>query len=337
MLSYDSIMRPPYVIDARILDLLVRIGIQLGAVNAAHLERPSPMLRRRNRIRTIHSTLAIEGNTLSEDQVTAVLEGRRVLAKPSELLEVTNAVTAYERLSSFRSARPADLLKAHGLLMKGLVPDAGRFRTRGVGVLRGRSLAHLAPPASSVPTHVTALLSYVEHDADPMLIKSCVLHYELEFIHPFSDGNGRMGRLWQTRALMEVSPVFTYLPVEALVRESQRAYYAALAASDASASATPFIVYMLERIEQALTELSKAPRAVLDGSDRMLRFIAGHRDRSFARKDYMQVFPELSSATASRDLRDAVAGGWLVRAGNGRIAQYKATAKGLKAGTIFPA
>jgi Fic family protein len=330
-------MRPPYVIDARILDLLLRIGIQLGAMNAAHLERPSPLLRRRNRIRTIQGTLAIEGNTLDEDQVTAVLEGKRVLAKPAELLEVTNALTVYERLPHFLVHRPADLLSAHGILMKGLVSDAGRFRTRGAGVLRGRNLAHLAPPASSVPTQVHALLRYLKDDEDPMLIKSCMLHYELEFIHPFSDGNGRMGRLWQTRALMEVSPVFAYLPVEALVRDSQQNYYSALAQSDAAASGTPFIVYMLERIEQALKELVQAQRPALDGNERMLRFIGGQQERSFARKDYLHAFPELSTATASRDLRDAVAAGWLVRKGEGRTSLYKATAKGRSAAPNFPA
>lgn len=329
MLSFDSIaVRPPYVITPRILELLFQIGERMGAVNAGHLERPSPLLRRRNRIRTVQGTLAIEGNTLTEEQVTAVLEGRRVLAKPSELQEVTNAIAVYETLDRFDVYRVSDLRKAHGVLMKGLIADAGRFRSRGVGILRGRSLAHLAPPASLVPTQVQELLRYLKVDRDPMVLKSCVLHYELEFIHPFSDGNGRMGRLWQTRALMEVSPVFGFLPVEGLVRDAQADYYRALAVSDAEGNCAPFVTYMLELIAKALMELLDGQRPVLDAAGRMGRFLIDRGGRTFTRKDYLKTFPELSTATASRDLRDAVDEGWLRRTGDGRTSVYTITAKG---------
>jgi Fic family protein len=212
--------------------------------------------------------------------------------------------------------------------MKDLIADAGRFRARGVGILRGSRLAHLAPPASMVPTQVQELLRYLKEDKDPMLLKSCVLHYELEFIHPFSDGNGRMGRLWQTRALMEVSPVFGFLPVEGLVRDAQADYYRALAESDAGGNCTPFVTYMLELIVEALKDLLEGPRPVLEAVDRMGRFLMDIGHRPFARKDYLQAFPELSTATASRDLRDAVSVGWLKRAGDGRTTLYTATAKG---------
>lgn len=324
MLSYDSIIvRPPYTIDARILTLLTMIGERLGEVKAAHMHRPEASLRRRNRIRTIHGTLAIEGNTMSEDLMTAMLEGKRVLAKPSELLEVTNAIKVYDALEDYDVFRAAHLRKAHGLLMKGLVPDAGRFRTGGVGVMRGRTLAHLAPPAKLVPTQVDALLKYVKNDPDPMLIKSCVLHYELEFIHPFSDGNGRIGRLWQTLALMQVSPVFAFLPTESLVREWQRDYYRALSASDKAGDARPFIVYMLERIEEALAGLLSTQHPSLGASERIAQFVAEHGDRPFTRKDYLAMFPELSTATASRDLRAAMDERLLVKSGDGRTTVYR--------------
>ncbi len=329
MLSFDSItVRPPYIINARILELLFQVGERIGAVNAGHLERPSPSLRRRNRIRTVQGTLAIEGNTLSEEQVTAILDGRRVLARPSELLEVTNAMAVYEVLQRFNVYRISDLRKAHGSLMKDLIADAGRFRSRGVGILRGSRLAHLAPRASMVPIQVQELLRYLKEDKDPMLLKSCVLHYELEFIHPFSDGNGRMGRLWQTRALMEVSPVFGFLPVEGLVRDAQADYYRALAESDARGNCTPFVTFMLELIAKALKELLDGQRPVLDAAGRMGRFLMDRGDRTFTRKDYLRAYPELSTATASRDLRDAVNVGWLRRTGDGRTSVYRTTAKG---------
>jgi Fic family protein len=329
MLSFDSItVRPPYIINARILELLFQVGERIGAVNAGHLERPSPSLRRRNRIRTVQGTLAIEGNTLSEEQVTAILDGRRVLAKPSELQEVTNAIAVYEMLHRFNVYRISDLRKAHGSLMKDLIADAGRFRARGVGILRGSRLAHLAPPASMVPTQVQELLRYLKEDKDPMLLKSCVLHYELEFIHPFSDGNGRMGRLWQTRALMEVSPVFGFLPVEGLVRDAQADYYRALAESDAGGNCTPFVTYMLELIVEALKDLLEGPRPVLNSAGRMGRFLIDMGDRTFTRKDYLTAYPEVSTATASRDLREAMNNGWLRRRGDGRTSTYSITVKG---------
>lgn len=324
MLSNDSIiLRPPYTIDAAVLDLLVRIGEHLGAVKAAHLQQPPATLRKRNRIRTIQGTLAIEGNTLSEKQITAVLDGKRVLAKPAELLEVSNAIAVYDQLDVLDPCKISHLRKAHGLLMKGLITDAGAFRSGGVGILRGRKLAHLAPPAHMVPTQIETLLSYLRSDPDPMLIKSCVLHYEIEFIHPFSDGNGRMGRLWQTLALMDHSPIFAFLPVESLVRKSQKVYYRALAEADRLGDAKPFITFMLRQVEEALAELLAGQRPTMDALARMDHFQRNWAKSSFARKDYLGVFPELSTASASRDLRDAVQRGQVVRSGDGNTAQYR--------------
>ena len=316
-------MQPPYTIDSRILGQLVRIGERLGEVKAAHLQRPTAQLRKRNRIRSIQGTLAIEGNTLNEEQVTAILEGKRVLARPSELLEVTNAISVYDQLDAFDPYKTSQFRKAHGILMKGLVSDAGAFRSGGVGILRGRELAHLAPPAHLVPTQMEALLKYLREHNDPMLIKSCVLHYEIEFVHPFSDGNGRMGRLWQTLALMRASPVFAHLPVEALVRESQKGYYKALADADQRGDAKPFITFMLGLIEEALAQLLASQRPALGAAERIIHFREVWGDAQFGRKDYLGVFPELSTATASRDLRDAVAKGDIERTGNGRTTMYR--------------
>jgi Fic family protein len=316
-------LRPPYTLNPDILVLLTRIGELVGLASAAYLQRPPATLRRKNRIRTIQGTLAVEGNTLNEEQVTAILEGQRVLAKASELVEVSNAIRAYDRLEEWDPYQLKHFRAAHGVLMDGLAPDAGRFRGKAVGVVRGKQLAHLAPSASGVPTQMAALLNYLKKDPDPILIKSCVLHYEIEFIHPFSDGNGRMGRLWQTVALMRYSPLFAFLPVEALVRNQQKAYYKALGAADRAGDAQVFIVFMLRLVEEALVELLGSQRPVLDSAGRMAHFrdVVG-QDR-FDRKHYRSVFPALSTATASRDLRDATASGVLVRSGDGRTTSYR--------------
>ena len=318
-------MRPPYSIDASILEHLTRIGELVGAVRTGHLQRPPAVLRRRNRIRSIQGTLAIEGNTLSVDQITAILDGKRVLAKPGELQEVTNAITVYDMLEDLDPFKPSHFKKAHRTLMNGLIADAGNFRKKGVGILRGRQLAHLAPPAHLVPTQIEELLHYLEYDRDPMLIKSCVVHYEIEFIHPFSDGNGRMGRLWQTLSLMRYSPVFAYLHVEGLVKAAQKKYYTALANADKSGDAAPFIRFMLGRIEEALKELLSAKRPRLNAADRMAFFLESRGVKKFSRKDYLKVFPELSPATASRDLLEAVERKVVKKSGDGRTSVYRRT------------
>lgn len=316
-------MRPPYTLDGSTLELLTRIGELIGAVKAVHLQKPPAVLRKRNRIRTIHGTLAVEGNTLREDQVTAILEGKRVLAKPAELQEVTNAITVYELMEKLDPFKIAHFKRAHKVLMSGLIGDAGTFRKKGAGILRGKQIAHVAPPAHLVPTQMEALLHYLKHDRDPMLIKSCVVHYEIEFIHPFSDGNGRMGRLWQTLSLMCYSPVFAYLHVEALVKRAQKEYYKALAKADKAGDAGSFISFMLGRIELALLDLLATQRPKLNSETRMEHFRETWGERQFSRKDYMSIFPELSSATASRDLREAVEGKILEKSGDGRTSVYE--------------
>ncbi|ASF46208.1 Fic family protein [Methylovulum psychrotolerans] len=249
--------QPLYTITAQILqqvadivELLTRWSVSSGG-NAL-----SPQLRRNHRIRTIQASLAIENNSLSVEQVTAVLEGKRVLGLPREIQEVRNAFAAYEQLPHWQAHSAADLLAAHGLLMAGLVDDAGHFRTGGVGIYNQQHLVHIAPPASRVDTLMADLLAWVASAAVHPLIASCVFHYKFEFIHPFADGNGRMGRLWQTVILSQWRPVLAYLPVESVIRVRQADYYQALADADNLADATPFIAFMLQALHDAMTEVS---------------------------------------------------------------------------------
>jgi len=247
--------QPPYTITPLILMQVVKIVELLTRWEVAGDGALSPQLRRNNRIRTIQASLAIENNTLSIEQVTAVLEGKPVLGLPREIQEVRNAFAAYEQLPHWQAHCSADLLAAHGLLMAGLVDDAGCFRTGGVGIYNDQSLVHMAPPASRVAGLMSDLLAWLASVPVHPLIASCVFHYEFEFIHPFADGNGRMGRLWQTLILSHWQPILAYLPVESVIRGRQTAYYQAFADADSLADSTPFIEFMLQALQDAMTEV----------------------------------------------------------------------------------
>lgn len=246
--------QPPFSITPAILQSVADICQLLGRWSVTGETALSPHLRRNNRIRTIQASLAIENNTLSLEQVTAVIEGKRVLGLPREIQEVRNAFTAYEHLANWRADRADDLLAAHGMLMAGLTDDAGSFRAGGVGIYRGRELVHMAPPPSRVSELMADLLAWVARADVHPLITSSVFHYELEFIHPFSDGNGRMGRLWQTLMLSEWQTLLAYLPVETVIRDRQADYYQALGEADAAADATPFVGFMLQALLVAMRE-----------------------------------------------------------------------------------
>lgn len=213
---------------------------------------------RLRRIRTIHGTLAIEGNTLDEQQITAILEGKRVLAPPREVQEVRNALEAYERFPDWTPSTEGNLLGAHRVLMTGLVDHPGTYRIGGAGVMAGEPVIHMAPPANRVPGLMGDLLAWLLGSTDHALMSSSLFHYELEFIHPFADGNGRMGRLWQTLILSRWRPLFAYLPIENLVHANQAAYYQAIQDGTDQTSATPFIELMLRIIGLALDELDVA-------------------------------------------------------------------------------
>ncbi|MEB8287665.1 Fic family protein [Aeromonas veronii] len=244
---------PPFTLTHAMLSRVAEIAELVGQWRFTQSSQV-PMLRRENRIRTIQASLAIEHNTLSVEQVTAVIEGKTVLGLPREIQEVRNAFAAYEAMPDWDPASAEDLLGAHGLLMRGLCDDAGHWRSSGVGIYRGEQLVHMAPPANQVPRLMGQLLTWLaETEAHP-LIASCALHYELEFIHPFVDGNGRMGRLWQTVILSRWQPVMAFLPVETVIKARQDHYYQQLSQADRRSDCTEFILVLLEALRDALAQ-----------------------------------------------------------------------------------
>ena len=295
-------MKPPYQITPEILKLITSISEKIGAVNANFLNRPSPKLRKQNRIKTIHSSLKIEGNTLTEEQITALLENKRVIGPKKDVVEVLNAIDIYDNLEKYNPENVRSFLKAHQNLMNNLVEKAGKYRNQSVGIVKGSKLEHLAPPYENVPFLMNDLFEYLKNGDEIELIKSCVFHYEMEFIHPFLDGNGRMGRLWQTLILMEKYPVFEFLPFETLISNDQEKYYKALAESDKSGQSTKFIEYMLKVIDISISELLNFNNRPLNEKERLEYFISLNKIE-FSRKDYMDIFKDISSATASRDLK----------------------------------
>lgn len=315
-------MKPPYVVTAEILQLTTAISEKMGAIQARFLNKPTTTLRKQNRIKTIHSSLKIEGNTLSMEQITALLENKRVVGPKKDVLEVLNAISVYEGLHDYDYTSEKSFLKAHEILMDKLIPDAGKYRKQSVGIVKGNEVAHVAPPFGNVAFLMKDLFFYVKTTEDIPLIKSCVFHYEMEFIHPFMDGNGRMGRLWQTLILMEKYPVFEFLPFETLISKNQEAYYHALAQSDARGASTPFIEYMLEIIDTSLRELLDYNNRTLTDMDRLNYFIALNKNR-FSRKDYMTVFKDISTATASRDLKKGVEIKLFRKMGEGNKTEYR--------------
>lgn len=265
--------QPPLTLTPRMLALTAEIGERVGHLSALHEGALTPQLRRGNRIRTIQASLAIENNTLSIEQVTAVLDGKRVLGLPREIQEVRNAFSTYEAMPEWQPSSRDNLLAAHALLMHGLIDDAGSYRRGGVGIYRGERLLHMAPPANRVPQLMDDLLAWLSRCELHPLIASCVFHYEFEFIHPFADGNGRMGRLWQTLILSQWRAVLAYLPVESVIREQQDAYYEALAISDKAAEATPFVEFMLAALRQALLEGIAGDQVSDQVSDQVARLL----------------------------------------------------------------
>ncbi|WP_027127337.1 Fic family protein [Gelidibacter mesophilus] len=295
-------MKPPYEITSNILKLITSISEKIGEVNANLLNKPSPKLRKQNRIKTIHSSLKIEGNTLTEEQITALLENKRVIGPKKDVLEVLNAIRIYENLEDYNPSKEKSFLKAHQNLMEGLIENSGKYRNQSVGIVKGSKIEHLAPPFANVPYLMKDLFEYLKKSDEIELIKSCVFHYEMEFIHPFLDGNGRMGRLWQTLILMEKYPIFEFLPFETLISNDQEKYYKALAESDKSGKSTKFIEYMLNVIDISISQLLDYNNRTLNEKDRLEYYVSLNKTE-FTRKDYMDVFKDISSATASRDLK----------------------------------
>jgi Fic family protein len=243
--------QPPFEINSKIIHRISSISEQIGRLDGQNLQS-SPQLRKQNRILTIQSTLAIEGNSLSLAQVTAIVEGKRILGSQREIAEVQGAIRAYEMLPDWNPGSIVHFQQAHHLLMGEILVEAGKFRKGQVGIHKGDQVVHIAPPAKRVPELMTDLMQWLKTSKDHALIKSCVFHYELEFIHPFMDGNGRMGRLWQKLILGKWNALFYRLPIESLIKDQQERYYQTLEEADRAASSTVFIEFMLDIVDQLL-------------------------------------------------------------------------------------
>ncbi len=247
--------KPPFEITNKMIDYVAEIAELVGKISASSSLSVNPTLRRINRIRTIHGSLAIEQNTLSLEQVTAVLGGKHILAPPKDIAEVKNAYEIYERLDELDPYSVDDLLIAHSIMTRGLVEESGMFRSRPVGIVdsEGRIL-HFGTLPQYVPGLVAELLDWVKNSEIHMLIRSCVFHYELELIHPFADGNGRIGRLWHTLLLSRWNSAFAWLPVESVIHDRQQEYYSAINLSNNAGESTVFIEFMLSAIKASLIE-----------------------------------------------------------------------------------
>ena len=321
--------KPPFEITNKIIDSVAEIAELVGRLTSTNQLSSNLTLRRSNRIRTIHGSLAIEQNTLSLEQVTAVLNGKHVLAPPKDIAEVKNAYEIYERLDELDPYSVDDLLTAHGIMTRELVDESGMFRTRPVGVVdqEGRVL-HFGTLPQYVPDLVMELLDWVKNSDVHMLIRSCVFHYEFELIHPFADGNGRVGRLWHTLLLSKWNPAFAWLPVESIIHDRQEEYYAAINASNDAGESTVFIEFMLSAIKASLIDAINASDEVSDGATdkatmrwkQIEKFLETH---PYIMNADVRVLCGVSAATANRILAGLVAEGKLVKYREGGHWAYK--------------
>ena len=249
--------KPPFTMTEDITNLVIEIGELAGAITLKENLSTNPILRRENRIRSIHSSLSIEQNTLTVEQVSDVINGKRVLGPPQDIREVQNAYQAYDMLTRLNPYSIKDLLKAHKIMMSDLMKEAGIFRSKGVGIYAGDDLIHAGTPPQYVPDLMSELFAWLKESALHPLIKSCIFHYEFEFIHPFADGNGRLGRLWHTLILSKWKEFLLWLPVETLIKERQENYYMALNAANTDGESTIFVHFMLCVVRDTLKELMK--------------------------------------------------------------------------------
>lgn len=274
-----SSYKPPYTITGKMLSLSTAIGEELTKIEYDTKKLITPMLRKKNRIKTLVGTLEIEGNFLGEEKITAILDGKRVLGTMAEVAEVEGAINAYKEFEKYRFDNLDDLLNAHKILMKGILKTAGSFRGVNVGVGSSDGVAHVAPPHGIVADLMRELFEWLESSDEHPLIKSCVFHYEFEFIHPFSDGNGRIGRLWQSVILHSWKNVFSAIPTESIVRENQEKYYEALESATEAGESTPFIEFMLEVILQSIQSSVKSlVKSSVNTEDKILNIMKENRN-----------------------------------------------------------
>lgn len=334
--GWPMIYQPPYTITPAILTLVEQIGEALGRLSMI-ADLQDLRLRRINRIQTLRGSLAIEGNTLSEEQISTILDGKPVVAPPREVQEVRNAIKAYDEYPNWNPASKTDLLKAHEIMTTGLLDVPGQYRTGGVGVMGPTEVIHVAPPAKRVPELMDDLLGWLKTTDEHALIKSSVFHYEFEFIHPFADGNGRLGRLWQTLILTRWNPLFADIPVESMVYAHQSDYYDAIAQSSKDGQSTVFIEFMLktifekiqscsgdtdqdadqvtDQVKALLTAFEKASNKALGASELMAAVGLSHRPTF--RQNYLH--PALAAGLIEMTIPDKP---------NSRNQKYRLTAKG---------
>ena len=311
--------QPPFQITNKMIAGVAEISELTGRLSVHDHLSSNPQLRRTNRIRTIHGSLAIEQNALSLKQVTAVLDGKRVLAPPKDIAEVKNAYEIYERLDELDPYSVDDLLIAHGIMTRGLVEESGMFRTRPVGVVdREGRILHLGTLPQYVPDLVMELLDWTKNSDLHMLIRSCVFHYELELIHPFADGNGRIGRLWHTLLLSKWNPVFAWLPVESIIHDHQQEYYDAINTSNVAGESTAFIEFMLSAIKASLIDAINMSDALSDGkadkaTGRWQKIEEYLQTHEYIMNADVRELCHVSSATANRILTELTANGKLAR------------------------
>ncbi|WP_017442997.1 Fic family protein [Rickettsia gravesii] len=317
--------KPSFQITNKILELSQDISYELGILAGSKLYSQPIKLRKNNQIKTIHSSLAIEGNSLSVEQITDIINGKRVLAPEKDIVEVKNAIKLYNNLTIFNPFKIESLLKAHAILMQGLVEDNGKWRKGNAAIFKGTEIIHFAPTASRVSLLMQDLFEFIAQDKKISgIVKACIFHYELEFIHPFSDGNGRIGRLWQQLLLMQANKIFEYISVESLIRNNQSEYYSVLSKCDKLGESTLFIEFMLDKIVAALRLYSN--NIIYEANTPLSRiaFAKVHLiDQWFSRKDYITVHKNISTATASRDLLYGLERKLLISKGDKNQTYYK--------------
>ena len=280
---------PPYTITDKTVNLISAITEIISQIIIRDNMSNNPRLRRENRIRTIHASLAIENNTLSLDQVTDIINGKRILGAPNEICEVKNAFEVYNKLLELNPYSVKDMLLANKILMNKLTKEAGTFRSGGVGVFAGEQLVHMAPSANQVPHLIKELVDWAKKADVHPLIKSSVFHYEFEFIHPFADGNGRMGRMWQTLLLYQWKPLFGWLPIETLIRERQEEYYNVLGDCDHSADSGKFIEFLLKAVYDTLTEIASTEQVTVQVTVQVESLLKRMEDREYSTKELMEL------------------------------------------------
>ena len=310
---------PPFIITSEAINKIAEISALLERHNITlEGDEHSLRLRKANCIRTIHSSLAIEGNTLSENEVRDIFNGKEVIAPLRQIQEVRNAIHVYDIYSQLNPFSEKDLLKAHSIMMEALTDDAGRYRRGGVGVFGELGLVHLAPPANRVAELMGDLLNWLRTSNDHLLIRSCVFHYEFEFIHPFSDGNGRMGRLWQSLILGRLNSIFEHLPVENMVYANQQEYYKAIAASSSAGQSGPFIDFMLNEILKSLKKhiKEKVPNKVPNKSELKILQLLSEAPQ-LTRKELAEKIG-ISEDAVKKNISRMKTAGWIERRGSNK-------------------